>query len=299
MAIADAIPTIVAARVTRQLESRAVFAARVNRSYTAEARVGNQVNILPRQAVTVAAYDPAATAALAYTEQAPGTAIALALDQYQSFQIKLEDVYARQAIPDILTAGIESAAEALSVAQDTYVRDAMHTLTKKTLDMSTIAAKLSFVAAIPAVDANGIKRVFRAAAREMTRENIPLAGRWAIVGPVLMSALNELFESGALGDATLQDTVRNGFRGSLYGLRIYETANPVKVITGDNLSEQFLFGNDYGFAFIRQMENIERLRLVDRHATAIRGLAVYGGVFIESTGFYEGNLNYENLPAFA
>ena len=295
MPIADAIPTIVAARLTRHLEHNAVYAPRVNSNYTAEARVGNTVNILPRQAVSVTAYNPANTTALAYAEQAPGTAIALVMDQFRSWSIKLEDVYSRQAVPDILASGIEVAGAALAEVIDEYVRDQMHTLTSRSLNVGASGSKVDFAAALTAPNKLAIKQAFRAAARRMTSDKIPLAGRWAIVGPVMMTALTELFEEGQLGDATLQDTVRNGFRGQLYGLSIYETSNPVSATA----QEGYLFGNDYGYAFIQQMDNVERLRLTDRHADAIRGLAVYGGKYIEQKGFFEGTLHYENLPNFA
>ena len=93
MAIADALPEIISARLTRSLDADAVFAARVNQSYTAEARVGNKVDILPPGSVTVATYDPAADTAITYGSHAPGTAISIMLNQHKIAAFRLENIY--------------------------------------------------------------------------------------------------------------------------------------------------------------------------------------------------------------
>lgn len=302
MPISDATPTIVAARLLRFLGDNAIYAARVNRQWTAEARVGNVVKILPPGSVSVADYDPAGNAVLTYPEYEPGAGLDVLLDQVKSWSIKVEDVHERQSVPNLLASGVEIAGRELVKTIDEHVRDTMHGASTSNRDIGTNAdgSRIDFDDALGEDSVLAFKQAFRAAVRKMDDANIPRAGRWAIVGPVAVSALTEIFESGQLGDATLEDTVRNGFMGRLYGLQLYASSNPKTEAAGAaNKFEQIMFGNDYGLAHISQMDNTERLRLESRHADAVRGLAVYGSKFIETDGFFEATIHYVNLPDFS
>ena len=296
MPIDQAIPTIVAARMIRHLADNAVYAARVNRAYTADARVGDQVDILPHGSVMVRDYNPAdETEALDYGVYEPGAKKTINLDQHKYWAITIDDVHQRQAVPAVLQSGVMVAGQALVDQVDKWVAAQMHGVSSSHRNIGTAGTKVDFAGGLSAAEQLMFKETFRAAARKMSDAKVPKPW-WAICGPVAMYALTEMFEQGQLGDATLQDSVRNGFSGSLYGLNVYQTSSPNGVTAS---TEQVLFGNDYGYAFITQMDKTERLRLEDRFADAVRGLAVYGGTFIEDAGFFEATINFENLPDFS
>lgn len=302
MAIGDAVPEIVAARMIRRLGETLVFAARTNPEYTAELRDGDKVHMVQQGDVTVGDYTPGT----AFTPQtgAPGSKITLELNKKKYYAVYIDDVHARQARPNILQSAVNVGATKLAEQIDADVKTAMHaaadaaghslsfgaTGANNGIDLSDATA-----GAINAVDAGILKNGWVAAQREMDDANVPQPGRFAIIGPVMRSALSLLFSAGEVSDAVLDTSLRNGFVGSLFGFNIYMTSNPKNTAA----SESLIWGSDYGLATVVQIDQSEQLRDPGRFGDIVRGLAVYGSKAIEPESLYEATLHYEGASAFS
>ena len=124
MAIADAIPTIVAARMKEYLSENTVYAARTNRTWQSDA-TGGSINVVGADAskVSVAAYTEGSTLTYATaTATAPTT---IPLDLKRAWALTIDDIHALQASPAVLDANAAIAGQKMAEAADTYVRGLM------------------------------------------------------------------------------------------------------------------------------------------------------------------------------
>ena len=293
MALPDAIPTIVAQEMLRTLRRDLVYAMRTNSSWQVNAAVGDSIDIVPEPNVGIADYDPDSDDPIVYNKAIPGDKKTIALDQHKAFAVTLDDVRRRQAVPMLLEAGVRNGARNLRETIDAFVRDRMAADQDRDFpDIGAAGTKIDLGAALTEEHQRTIKNTFKAAVARFTMANVPMMGRWAIVGPAMKFALTTLFEQGMLDDAVMGDTLRNGFAGRLYGLNIYEASNP----PGAANIEQTLFGNDYATAFALQIDQTETIRLESRFADGVRGLVTYGGTVIEPASIAAVNLHYEGIP---
>lgn len=305
MPIGDAIPTITAMELLRALNHDAVWFARTNPMWQGVlSEGGDSVKILSTPAVSVSDYDPNLSKTdtdydLTYASLDPGSGVTVTVDQFKSWSIMLEDIHRAQSIPMLMAPAVRQAGATLIEVMDRYARGLFGGVASRHIvPVGTDDGKVDMSAALTDPHKSSVRRAFQNAARLMTQAKIPKAGRWAIVGPVWMQALTETYETDGFGDMIADSTTRNGFAGTVAGIRVYETSQPLAVGSG-NTSEDVCFGNDYIAASIVQMQSVRSLVLESRHAEAVRGLAAYGGEVVESDGLFRSRLTYENLPAAA
>ena len=299
MTLPQAIPAIVSAEMLRSLRHMSVWAMRTNSRWSQTLEVGDRVDILPQPVVNTGNYNPDdPDEAIDYTNAHPGAKVTIQIDQERYWAVTLDDVRRRQAAPDLLMSGSMQGSESLREYLDAWVRDLFANVAGRSfaaLGAADSAVDLS--AALTDVNREAVKARFRNAARAMTDAKIPKEGRWCVVGPVWGMVLNSIFDEGRLSDQVLDSTLRNGFMGTLYGIRVYETSQPIVTAADTNVapSEIACFGNDYACGLIVQIEQAETLRLESRFADAVRGLMAWGGTIIEADGIFRAQLFYEGL----
>lgn len=301
MAIADAIPKLVAARMLRQLNHTAVFAGRTNRSYEPEfAQGGNVIDIVPVSPVTVGDYDPSMD--ITYNDADTGTKKTITVDQDKYWAVKIDDTRRRTVRPAIIDESARSGAASLVDTVDGYIRAAMDAGSSGNMAIGTNDAPLD-VAELTATESQQILQIFTAADREMTRAKVPSEGRWAIVGPYMAEIVKRITSNTNFGvpESLAGAAFQGGLIGRMANLNIYESSI---VPTGDSGSndhkvEVIQFGNDYGFGFVQLIANVERIRLESRFADGIRGLYYYGGALIESAGFFKATVTIDGEAEFA
>jgi hypothetical protein len=130
--------------------------------------------------------------------------------------------------------------------------------------------------------ATGIYQVFVSARTKLTKQNVPMEGRWAIVDPdtvaLLLADTSHFVRSTNLGDnvvanGNLGGSGRPGFIGRCAGFDVYETPHTVQDMVG---SARYLqFGDKDGLSYAAQITEIEALRLQTTFADAIRGLILH------------------------
>ena len=304
MALSDATPTIIAARMLRYLSESGVYSARVNRSYETEAVTGDKVALVKSGSVSIGDY-VAGGDALEWPRYAPGDDVEVTLNKNKFFNIRVEDIDERQSRPSLMQNAIEVGGAKLVDAVDADVRDVMLGVTGHGRDIGAKAeasAAVDFSAALTADIQRATHDAFRAARRAMIAAKVP-GPHWAIVGDVGWLLLSTVFSQPSVaGEAISEEVQRNGWIGRLYGLDVYVSSNSKKIAAVSGTShagERLVFGTDFACVHIQQINRVERIRLQNYFADGYRGLLTYGTAIAESEGLFECDLWYANLPAFA
>lgn len=295
MALADAVPTIVAQEMLRRLRTEVVWGMRANTRWSVEAEVGDEIDIITRPTVSIGDYTVGST--INYGELEAGAKTTIRLNQRKSFAIKLDDVTARQSRPDILGAGAMEAADEMAIVVDDFVRSLFRGVASNSVGaLGAAGSEIDLSAALTDANKATVRKLFRSAAAVMTQRHIPMEGRWAILGPIAQYVVTESYEEGELGDVLRTEAATNGMLGRLAGINLYATSNPLGT---SGTTEEIAFGNDYACGFVMQMGNTESLRLEQAFADAVRGLAVYGGTIVEPAGVMDATIHYSNGPALS
>lgn len=294
MAIADAVPTIVAARMIRYLRGRYVYAARTNRTWQPDAAYGDEVDVVPIDDTTVSVSDWTKNGTIAYNTVAPGTHKSIQLNTRKYWAIKIDDVDRVQARPNILEAGVQVAADKLAKEIDDDIRGEMTPGTANVTIPSS--GSIAVNAAISDANALAVMGAFVAAKRHLAIDKVPEGERvWAIVSPWTLELLTLILgttqDTGRdTPDVIQADTMRNGFSGRFYGVDVYVNSGQSASVASNVYTDQVVFGTDYSLAFIEQIRKVERLRLQTTFADAVRGLYVYGYEDLASPGFLRADI---------
>lgn len=141
-----------------------------------------------------------------------------------------------------------------------------------------------------ALTAANIYDYFVDARTRLSKKNVPMTGRWAVVDPdttaLLLKDTTHFVRATDIGDAivrngTLSDGKQApGFIGRIAGFDTYESNN-VPVVATDKYLQ---FGDRYAIAYAAQLSQMEALRLQTTFATAVRALLLHDTmVFAENS----------------
>lgn len=262
MAIANFIPSLWSANILRAFEKAVVYAGRVNRRWEGELTgPGDRVRIPSANNVAVRDYVAGSTT---LTYDAPdGTYQDLVIDHAKYWGLSIDDVHRHQAKPELLEESVRLAGVALAEAADTYVRDLMVAGPGVTANLGTSTTPLE-------IDSKAVSGLFALIAEGLDKENVPRAGRWAIIPPWLAKKVT--LSQIAL-DTSNSGVLSNGYVGRLLGFNLFMSPN-VKNTTGAKWA--ILAGTDDAVTFADQIVKTEALRPATSFADAVRGLHVYG-----------------------
>ena len=126
MALADAIPTLLSARLLEYLAGRYVYAARTNRSWEPDLREdGDRIELLGADDSAVSVSDYTAGGTLTYGDASAGSPTTLVIDFRKSWSLKIDDINRVQARPALLDAAVAIAGDKLAAVIDDKVRTDM------------------------------------------------------------------------------------------------------------------------------------------------------------------------------
>jgi len=278
MAVDTFIPEVWAAELLVTLEKSYVFGQPgvTNRDYEGDiSQYGDTVHINYLTDPTVATYTKNSTnidpATLATDDDT------MAIDQSKYFAFELDDVDRRQVrnASDLMGKATARAGSLLRDTADQYIATLMAAGAGTILDPLYLEDGTD--------GANAAFRMFRRARAELTRNNVPTSGRFAIISPDLEGLL--------LGDARFIDAsqygsntpIMNGEIGRAIGFRILLSNNlPEGTYAGSPpaYSNFALFGHPMATTFAEQISKTEAYRPQNAFSDAVKGLHLYGGMVV-------------------
>jgi hypothetical protein len=142
------------------------------------------------------------------------------------------------------------------------------------------------------LDKDNVYSYFVKARTVLSKKNVPLQGRWAVVDPDTVGLLLEspkFVNATGLGNAVAAEGTLNGasagqnrpgFIGRIAGFDVYES-NAVPVVSA---AKYIQFGDKYAIAYAAQLQKVETIRLQTQFATAVRGILLHDTkVFAEAS----------------
>ena len=293
------VPKVIAAQLLIAYRQRRVYGARVNNTWRNALNGGGDTVIINR---------PLAGSVANYTRQTNvqypavdinDAGLTLQLGGHDGiglggvvkyWSVKFDDLDRALSSINILNSALVEYGEALANQVDADVRAAMvsttvanrQTLPLARIDLDTIANSDD------ALDRFGFEVIHKA----LDWKRVPRQGRWLIVGPAFVEALQKsVLSREALLATPQQAALANGRVGSLAGFSIY-VADPkdsqyeAAVTSGQNQHkkryvETVVAGVDSATAFIDRIRRTERLRLENTFADAVRGLYEYNAKLLQ------------------
>lgn len=272
MAVTTFIPEVWAASLMRALQKDLVYGQRgiVNRDYEGQIRqAGDTVHIGTIGAVTVKDYTRNSTIdapeTLATTDQS------LLIDQQKYFNFEVDDVDAAQAAGDLIGPAKEEASYALADTADQFIAALFDAGVAAGNRIGTDVSPLVVDTATEAYDYLVDISV------ALDDAHVPKQGRWCII-PSWWDGLL------AKEDRVLRaqpQVIPNGFAGRVRGMTILTASNVPN--TGGALYK-IIAGYPGALTFAEQIVKVEAFRPQDTFSDAVKGLHVYGGKLVRSTG---------------
>ena len=283
------VPQIWAAEILQNLRATLVFAQDgiVNSDYEGDvANYGNKVNITAFTDPAVSDYTVGSDMTFNHLTDSTQQ---LTIDQAKSFAITVDDVNARQALPNFVSSVSAGAAYNLANATDTYVSGLM------TAGVAT-ANKLTGVNVTTGTgDQNNAYAVIVNLRTILSRSNIPQAGRWLIVPPEFYALLLRDDRFIRVNESGTDQGLRNANVGRIAGFDVYEsnttpdTAADSSASAGSTTTGVFsvLAGHPMAVTFAQQIAKVESGRIEKQFGDYIKGLHLYGGKVVRPTALAE------------
>ena len=284
MAISAFIPNIWSARFASILDANLVWASVCNREYEGDATKGNTVKV-PKWGKTLTVTDYVQGTALIDAEAADGSTVDLLLNKQKYFHFGVDDVHQVQASPDLMTQAINRAAFAMANQVDSDVQ-VEFTGTYAAGRLATVAE------AVTHEDfAKNLIGAITNTKRNMSKANIPLSDRWLIAHPDTIFGIEAFLlanpATGVFVPATADETLRNGFVGTLLGFRVLVTTKVPEVTVSSAKYHRLFAGQGVdAISHVNQIDNVEALRSHNAFADVVRGLNVYGTKAINGTRLF-------------
>jgi hypothetical protein len=264
MAISNFIAELWSAGVTTAFQQSQIVIPTVNQAYSGVAGRGRTVHIIGATTPTITDY--AAAGRTISAEALSDSKVDLLLNQEKAFSFKVDDVDRAQAA-GAFDAWTLAAGRALAEDSEAYVIAQMVANAGVNGNSGTAVTVDSYAKALTAL------RTIRTA---MTKNKVPMAGRYVAVNPafadLLVSGLG--LEASGLGENEL----RNGVVAKVYGLTVLETP-----LFAEATKPYAVGYHETGIAYVSQIDETEALRDPSSFSDIIRGLHVYGAKVVRPT----------------
>jgi hypothetical protein len=273
MAIENFIPEVWADRLKVHLDKSLVYGMIVNRDYQSELlSYGDTVNINQVGDITIGDYTK--NGAISAPETLVGNQTVLTIDQAPYFNFEIDDIDQAQTKPKVMDAAMQRAAYGLGDAKDQFIAG----LYTGVAAANIVGLGNDTTPVVPV--ATDIYNYFTQAGMLLTEANVPTIGRWAVV-PAWMEKM--ILDSGEFtADTAMGDDVKvNGRVGKIAGFTLY-VSNNVPNATGTKY--KIIFGTQEAISFADQINSVEAYRPEGSFSDALKGLDVYGGKLVHSTG---------------
>ena len=281
MALDVAIPTIVSARLIRNLLDESVWLQHVNRAWEPELRMyGDKVDILQIDPAAVTVNDYTPLTAITYGDPTFKPKITLELDNTKAWALRLDDVNRQEIKPMLLDQSAGIAQTKLRLLIDTAVRNEFLASAPNYNVNGGAAIALDVDAADPK---RLLEPLLAAANRHFDVKNIPRRGRWMIVGPYAGEYIAAAYSGTGSGtdEATARRTLMSGYLTTVAGVDIIVDTRDTATGTTTK-TEVAVVSSDYSVGFAQAISKVERLRLESYFADGIRGLYHWGQQKVEA-----------------
>lgn len=260
-------PEIWNARLLVSLKKALVYGAPdvADRRYEGDIRnAGDTVRMTSISRPTVATYTANVTSIT--PENLTDSQRSLVIDQSKYFAFEVDDVDARQAAGDVMTAGMDEAAYALRDVADRYIAS-LYTGVQSANNLGTVSVTTADLAYTQ----------IRLLKLKLDEANVPQEGRWMIVPPWYHSLLldnNKFIDASASGST---DPLLNGVVGRALGFSI-RVSNNAPNPTGDDWA--VICGVPGALTYAEQINKTEAYRPESAFSDAVKGLHLYGAKLV-------------------
>lgn len=272
--ISSFIPEIWAAELLHALKMNLVFAQPtvVNRDYEGEiANQGDTVHIGSLTDPTIGTYSTHTDITLQALTTSDQT---LTIDQAKYFAFEVDDIEYRQSRNGgaLMSEAADRSAYGLAVVADQFVAGLIK------------AGAGNTGTAITTVDTTGAayELMFRNAMKVLDQNNVPRAGRYAVVSPAVNAQLLGSSHFVTVNESGTETGLRNGMVQRGYGFDIL-MSNDVPTGTTYPLA---IFGHPMAVAYAEQISKVEAYRPQARFSDALKGLHLYGAKVVRPTALY-------------
>lgn len=260
-----------------------VMLALVNRDWEGDLQnVGDTVQVRTLGSVSMRPYTKGTP--ITYEDLAP-TKEAMTVSDAQYFAFEVEDVDTAQTDLDTLQLYTSRAAVSMN---DKIEAKLLSNYAGAHTDNKITGASSAAIA----LDKDNVYDYFVKARGVLSKKNVPLVGRWAVVDPDTVSLLlnspkfvnatvlgGNIAAEGTLNGATAGAN-RPGFIGRIAGFDVFES-NAVPVASS---AKYLQFGDKYAIAYAAQLQKMETIRLQTQFASAVRGILLHDTkVFAEAS----------------
>ncbi len=270
MALDNFIPQEWSARLLENLNDAHVYASVLNRDYEGEIKgAGDSVRIQTVGRITVSTYTKNSTT---ISRQSPvGAGQVLVIDQSNYFAFDIDDIDAAQAKPALMNGYAKEAAWSLS---DTADADLASVLNTALVGTNLLTDKDLTAAAGNAYD------VMVDLGVQLTKNNVPRAGRWLIGPPELEGYLLKDARFVGYGTQANMNYLTNGRIGRAAGFEIMISNNRP---TGNGSNPMVIAGVKSAATYAEQISKTEAYRPEDDFSDALKGLHLYGRKVLDPT----------------
>ncbi len=282
MSVSSFIPDIWNANMLLAFRENAIAANLVNREYEGDASKGNTVKVNTASAVTVYDYTVGAaaggsTSATARTTAAhaiDSTSVDLNIDKEKNFDFYVDDIDRAQAAGSM---GVYTTSAGQGLAEDADKFILSQISTAATLVRTGTGSDSTPLAITTGDQAFDVVRDLR---KKLNKNFVPVGNRILVVNAefeaMLLSASSKLTNVDTSGTPA---ALRDASVGRLLGFDVYTSENMTEVTKAACLAWY-----KPSYAFVSQIAETEALRANDRFADRLRGLHVYGGKAVRTTG---------------
>lgn len=274
-------PEVFSKRLITNLDKINVMLPLVNRDWEGELKeFGDTVHVRTLGSVTMKPYTKNSTE-ISYEDLEPAKE-PMVVDDAQYFAFQVDDVDERQN--DI--SALDRYAERAAVSMNDKIEAKLLSFYAKAHANNRITGDAG---AAVALDETNIYPLIVKARVALNKQNVPTVGRWMVVdaeteGLILQSDffVKNGTESGsrAAAEGQINGEQRPGYLGKIAGFEVYGSNN----VPATGGAKYLQFGDKKAIAYAAQINKIEKLRLQNAFATAMRGLLLHDGeVFAEAS----------------
>jgi len=264
MAYSNFIPELWAEKVQRENEKMLVLAQLCNREYEGQIKKkGDTVHILGIGSPTIGNYTGAT---INGPESLVDTSISLVIDKAKYFNVLIDDVDKRQAVPGVMEAIMAEASESLAAQEDTDIASAIYD--------GISAANTIAVASCTASGATSARAYLQQAKTKLYKNGVKKGAEiCAVVSPDFLERIEKEVEK---LETDNMKTATNGFVGKTSGISIYLSNNIHMVST----TECIYVMTRRAVAHAAQINEVKAYSPEDLFADAVKGLNTYGSKVI-------------------
>jgi hypothetical protein len=253
------------ANLLENLNDKHVYVSLLNRDFEGEIRAsGDSVRINSIGRVTIQNYTKNGT--LTAPETLDGDGQVLIVDQAKAFNFEIDDVDQAQGKPAVMSGFMEEAAWGLADVRDDFAA-ALIVAGVATANKLTAATSVGVGASDN--DAYGILVDLDV---QLTINNTPSGGRWAVVPPWFHGVLRKDPRFVSFGTGENRGTLKNGVIGQVANLTIHQSNNVP--VSGSDYT--IVAGHASCGTFAAQITDVEGFRPEASFGDAMKGLDLYG-----------------------